>query len=67
MYAIARVADALITPPIPSPQPRSFDRDEDEETPARSRAGIRQIRGAIEQAATAARLAFVPRMRNNPR
>lgn len=67
MYAIARVADALITQPIPSPRPRSFDRADDEGTPVRSTGSIRRAWRAIDHAAANAWIAFVPRMRNNPR
>ncbi len=67
MYATARIADALITPPIPSPQPRYVARADDEEPPVRSTTSVRQVRRTIEGAAAAAWLAFVPRMRNNPR
>jgi hypothetical protein len=67
MYAIARVADAIITAPFPSPQPITRDRSGDEEPPIRSTGGIRQGWRTIEHAAANAWIAFVPRMHNHPR
>ncbi len=67
MYAIGRIADAIVVPPIPSPRTRPAVGNEEEQDSGRRTAARRWSWRTIGHAVTESWTSFVPRMRNYPR